>query len=214
MRLYLIRHAESQNNALPESQRVEDPGITELGYRQARHLAERVGGLGLTKLFTSPFLRTLQTTSPIYEATKLTPNVRVALHEEGGCYSGHTPENMAGRPGMGRSDIEREFPGFIVSAELGDGGWWTSALHESNELASRRAARLFQRTVDEFSDTDEQVAFVMHADIKMLFLQQFHSEPLDLPSNTSITAIQITAGDCRLVDYNCVRHLPDELVSC
>lgn len=214
MRLYLIRHAESQNNALPESQRVEDPGITELGYRQARHLAERVGGLGLTKLFTSPFLRTLQTTSPIYEATKLTPNVRVALHEEGGCYSGHTPENMAGRPGMGRSDIEREFPGFIVSAELGDGGWWTSALHESHELASRRAARLFQRTVDEFSDTDEQVAFVMHADIKMLFLRQFHSEPLDLPSNTSITAIQITAGDCRLVDYNCVRHLPDELVSC
>ena len=214
MRLYLIRHAESQNNALPESQRVEDPGITELGYRQARHLAERVGGLGLTKLFTSPFLRTLQTTSPIYEATKLTPNVRVALHEEGGCYSGHTPENMAGRPGMGRSDIEREFPGFIVSAELGDGGWWTSASHESHELASRRAARLFQRTVDEFSDTDEQVAFVMHADIKMLFLRQFHSEPLDLPSNTSITAIQITAGDCRLVDYNCVRHLPDELVSC
>ena len=121
MRLYLIRHAESQNNALPESQRVEDPGITELGYRQARHLAERVSGLGLTKLFTSPFLRTLQTTSPIYEATRLTPNVRVALHEEGGCYSGYTPENMAGRPGMGRSDIEREFPGFIVSA--GIGGW-------------------------------------------------------------------------------------------
>jgi len=214
MRLYLIRHAESQNNALPESQRVEDPGITELGYRQARHLAERVGGLGLTKLFTSPFLRTLQTTSPIYEATKLTPNVRVALHEEGGCFSGYTPENMAGRPGMGRSDIEREFPGFIVSAELGDGGWWTSALHESHELAGRRAAQLFRRTVDEFSDTDEQVAFVMHADIKMLFLQQFHSEPLDLPSNTSITAIQIDAGDCRLVDYNCVRHLPDKLVTC
>jgi 2,3-bisphosphoglycerate-dependent phosphoglycerate mutase len=214
MRLYLIRHAESQNNALPESQRVEDPGITELGYRQARHLAERVGGLGLTKLFTSPFLRTLQTTSPIYEATRLTPNVRVALHEEGGCYSGYTPENMAGRPGMGRSDIEREFPGFIVSAELGDGGWWTSALHESHELAGRRAAQLFQRTVDEFSDTDEHVAFVMHADIKMLFLQQFHSEPLDLPSNTSITAIQLSAGDCRLVDYNCVRHLPDDLVTC
>jgi hypothetical protein len=54
----------------------------------------------------------------------------------------------------------------------------------------------------------------MHADIKVLFLQQFHSEPLDLPSNTSITAIQLSAGDCRLVDYNCVRHLPDDLVTC
>ena len=214
MQLYLIRHAESQNNALPESERVEDPGITELGYRQARHLAERIGGLGLTKLFTSPFLRTLQTTRPIFEATRLTPDVRVALHEEGGCYSGHTPENMAGRPGMSRSDIEREFPGYVISADMDDRGWWTSPLHESHELASRRAAQLFQHTVDEFSGTDEQVAFVMHADIKLLFLQQFHPERLELPSNTSVTAIQITAGDCRLVDYTCVRHLPGELITC
>lgn len=213
MRLYLIRHAESQNNALPECQRVEDPGITALGYRQARHLATRIRDLGLTKLFTSPFLRTLQTTSPIYDTTKLTPNVRVALHEEGGCYSGHTPESMAGRPGMGRADIEREFPGFVVSTDMDDRGWWTSELHESHDLARRRAAQLFQRTVDEFSGTDERVAFVMHADIKLLFLQQFHSERLLLPSNTSITAVEITAGECSLEDFNCVQHLPDELIT-
>ena len=35
MELYLIRHAQSQNNALPEEQRVEDPGLTELGNQQA-----------------------------------------------------------------------------------------------------------------------------------------------------------------------------------
>ncbi len=213
MRLYLIRHAESQNNALPESQRVEDPGITEQGYRQAEHLATRVRELGLTKLFTSPFRRTLQTTSPIYEATKLTPSVRVALHEEGGCYTGHTVENMAGRPGMGRSDIEREFPGFAVSADMDDRGWWTSELHESHALARRRAEALFRRTVDEFGGTDERVAFVMHADIKLLFIQQFHSERLELPSNTSITAIEIAAGECRLEEFNYVGHLPDELVT-
>ena len=213
MRLYLIRHAQSQNNALPESQRVEDPGITELGHQQSRHLAKRVGELGLTKLFTSPFRRTLQTTSPIFEATKLTPNVRVALHEQGGCYIGHTPENMAGRPGMSRLEIEREFPGYAVSADIDDQGWWTSELYESQESARHRATGLFQRTLDEFSGTDERVAFVMHADIELLFLQQFHSEWLDVPSNTSVTTIQITAGDCRLEDYNCVRHLPDEFVT-
>ena len=213
MRLYLIRHAQSQNNALPESQRVEDPGITELGHRQSRHLAKRVGELGLTKMFTSPFRRTLQTTGPLYEATKLTPNVRVALHEQGGCYSGHTPENMAGRPGMSRVEIKREFPGYAVSADINDQGWWVSELYESQESARRRASDLFQYTVDEFSGTDEQVAFVMHADIMLLFLQQFHSEWLDLPSNTSVTAIRITAGDCRLEDYDCVRHLPGELIT-
>jgi 2,3-bisphosphoglycerate-dependent phosphoglycerate mutase len=213
MHLYLIRHAQSQNNALPESQRVEDPGITELGHRQAKHLAERIGELGLTKLFTSPFRRTLQTTSPIFTVTKLTPNVRVALHEQGGCYSGHTPENMAGRPGMRRSEIECEFPGYGVSDDINDQGWWTSELYESRESARRRATALFQRTLDEFSGTDERVAFVMHADIKLLFLQQFHSERLDVPANTSVTAIRITDGDCRLEDYDCVRHLPAELVT-
>jgi 2,3-bisphosphoglycerate-dependent phosphoglycerate mutase len=213
MRLYLIRHAQSQNNALPESQRVEDPGITRLGHQQARHLGKRMGELGLTKLFTSPFLRTLQTTSPIFEATKLTPSVRVELHEQGGCYIGHTAEDMAGRPGMGRSEIEGEFPGYAVSADVDDRGWWTSGLYESQELATRRATALFQQTLDEFSGTRERVAFVMHADIELLFLRQFHSEWLDVPANTSITAIQITAGDCRLEDYNCIRHLPAELVT-
>jgi len=213
MQLYLIRHAQSQNNALPESQRVEDPGITGLGYEQSKHLAERIDELGLTKLFTSPFRRTLQTTSPIYEATKLTPNVRVALHEQGGCYIGHTAETMAGRPGMSRVEIEQEFPGYAVSADVDDRGWWTSDLYESQELARRRAAALFRQTLDEFSGTQERVAFVMHADIALLFLQQFHSESLDLPANTSITAIQVTARDCRLEDYNCVRHLPEELIT-
>ena len=213
MRLFLIRHAESQNNALPESQRVEDPHITELGHRQASHLARRVGELGLTKLFTSPFRRTLQTTSPIYEATKLVPNVRVALHEEGGCYSGHTPENMAGRPGMNRSDIEREFPGYLVSTDMDDRGWWTSEFHENHASASRRAAQLVQHTVEEFGGTDERVAFVMHGDIKRLFLEQFHVGGLDLPANASVTEIAITAEGCRLENYNCVRHLPGELIT-
>ena len=35
MQLYLIRHAESENNARPEHDRVEDPSITTLGRRQA-----------------------------------------------------------------------------------------------------------------------------------------------------------------------------------
>jgi 2,3-bisphosphoglycerate-dependent phosphoglycerate mutase len=213
MRLYLIRHAQSQNNALPESQRVEDPGITGLGHEQATLLAKRVDELGLTKLFTSPFRRTLQTTAPIYEATTLTPNVRVALHEQGGCYIGHTAENMAGRSGMSRLEIEQEFPGYAVSADVDDRGWWTSDLHESQELARRRATALFQQTLEEFSGTQERVAFVMHADIALLFLQQFHSEWLDVPANTSITAIRITSGDCRLEEFDCVRHLPEELIT-
>ncbi|TDJ18126.1 MAG: histidine phosphatase family protein [Gammaproteobacteria bacterium] len=213
MQLFLIRHAQSQNNAMPESERVEDPGITELGHQQARYLAKRVGELRLTKLFTSPFRRTLQTTIPIVEATKITPNVRVDLHEIGGCYSGHTPETIAGQPGMSRSEIEREFPGFNVAADINGQGWWASKPFESQESARHRAIGLLQCTLDEFIHTDERVAFVMHADIKLLFLQQIHSEWLDVPCNTSVTTIHITTGHYRLEDYNYIRHLPNELIT-
>jgi len=60
MDLYLVRHAQSQNNALPERLRVADPDLTDLGHQQAARLAERVRSLKLTRLLTSPFRRALR----------------------------------------------------------------------------------------------------------------------------------------------------------
>jgi hypothetical protein len=114
---------------------------------------------------------------------------------------------------MSRLEIEREFPGFIVSADINGQGWWASKPFENQESARHRAIGLLQRTLDEFIHTDERVAFVMHADIKLLFLQLFHSELLDVSCNTSVTTIHITTGICRLEDYNYIRHLPDELIT-
>ena len=66
MELYLIRHAQSLNNALPEEQRVEDPGLTELGLQQADCLGKWIGTLALTKVITSPFRRALETAKRIH----------------------------------------------------------------------------------------------------------------------------------------------------
>ena len=98
MELYLIRHAQSENNAQPEEQRVEDPALTAMGRRQAGLLADWITSLNLTRLITSPFLRTLETTEAIRQATRLTPEVRVQLHEQGGCYRGYGPDGREGRP--------------------------------------------------------------------------------------------------------------------
>ena len=47
MKLYIIRHAQSINNALAnQMDRVCDPSLTELGYRQAEIVAQHlVGGI-------------------------------------------------------------------------------------------------------------------------------------------------------------------------
>ena len=82
MQLYLIRHGQSENNALAgESPETADPGLTRTGQAQARsvalhlrHCADKtdvrdglVGepGYGLGRLFCSPMLRALETARPI-----------------------------------------------------------------------------------------------------------------------------------------------------
>ena len=99
MELYLIRHAQSLNNALSSQDRVEDPPLTEIGQRQCDHLAKWIPSLKLTRLVTSPFLRTLQTADHIGRSVRLAPEVRIELHEQGGCVSGPTREFFVGRPG-------------------------------------------------------------------------------------------------------------------
>jgi 2,3-bisphosphoglycerate-dependent phosphoglycerate mutase len=213
MLLYLIRHAQSQNNALPEEQRVEDPGITELGREQAKCLAEWMPSLQLTRLYTSPFRRTLQTTEPICRTTSLTPEVRTALHEKGGCYHGYTPKNIVGRPGMTAAQIESEFPGFRIAGDIDGQGWWNSKPYETEQAARMRAGVLYQRTREEFANTDERVAFVMHADVKVLFLEHLDFDVPECPCNTSVTTIQITPEGNRLEEFNRVAHLPADSVT-
>lgn len=213
MQLFLIRHAQSQNNALPEEERVEDPGLTELGHQQAEFLADWIPSLNLTRLITSPFRRTLLTTEPIRQAISLIPEVRVEIHEQGGCYRGHRVDNIVGAPGMTRRDIETEFSGYRVADDIDGEGWWQSKPHESGEAARARAARLLEQTRREFAHTNERVAFVMHADIKLLFLSQFHSEPIDVPCNTSVTEIEFTASSQRIEAFNQIAHLPDHMVT-
>lgn len=213
MQLYLIRHAQSYNNALPEEERVEDPGLTDLGHQQAEHLGEWISSLKLTRLITSPFRRTLMTTEPIRRATSLIPEVRIDLHEQGGCYSGHSFGNMVGRPGMTRHEIESEFSGFRVGDDMHTAGWWQSKPYETWEEARIRAARLLEWTKREFAHTDERVAFVMHADIKRLFLSHLNADPFDVPCNTSVTEIEFTSNSHHLRIFNQYIHLPEHCVT-
>ena len=92
MQLYLIRHAESENNAKPERLRVEDPPISSLGRQQAKCLGQWVRTLSVDILITSPFLRTLETTREVVNGATHHVHVWHDLFEQGGCYRGHGPD--------------------------------------------------------------------------------------------------------------------------
>src|SRR5262249_11293158 len=107
MQLLIIRHAQSSNNHLANDieydeymeKRVPEPPLTELGQRQAQLLAEHLAdaahpevaheklpgsaspGYGITHLYCSPMLRTLQTALPISEAIGVQPEIWIDVHE-------------------------------------------------------------------------------------------------------------------------------------
>ena len=62
MKLYFVRHGESEANILHEiSNRGWKHGLTEKGREQSRQLAQNLSASGISKIFTSPLRRAVET---------------------------------------------------------------------------------------------------------------------------------------------------------
>lgn len=108
MQLYIIRHAQSVNNAIwaatgSGNGRLSDPPITDLGHQQARHLADHLAnaktnlsddyadisnrsGFVLTHLYSSLMLRAVQTGHYIADTLDMPLHAWEIIHEWGGIY--------------------------------------------------------------------------------------------------------------------------------
>jgi len=143
--VWLARHGDRQDFADPgwaaTADRPFDPPLSALGRRQARALARRLASEPLAHLFSSPFLRCVETTSPIADALEL------AIALDDGLSEWLNREWFPERPAlMDPAAAARCFPRVDPAycsrgaAEHGEGG----------EQALRRAGRLARRLVDEF----------------------------------------------------------------
>jgi 2,3-bisphosphoglycerate-dependent phosphoglycerate mutase len=219
MEFYLIRHAQSVNNALPDEQRIEDPPLTEKGHAQAAALAEWIKAAGLTQLISSPFRRALQTAEYIRRETGLAPRVWVDLHEQGGCCSGYEAITYTGRPGLNAAELLAEFPGYTLPPDIDGEGWWKSRPYERVHEAQLRAVRLIERLRTDYGGKQERVAFVSHGTFKQILLgEMFGASVLERNwlgdvYNTAVTKVTIPEGRPRLVFFNAVGHLPLELIT-
>ncbi len=218
MKLYLIRHAESANNARAEHLREEDPPISPQGQLQADHLARWMEALEPDVLITSPFLRTLQTTRPIIERNPQTVFVWHDVFERGGCYSGFG-HSAVGAAGMGRAAIEGFFGECkcVVDDTIGEQGWWFGRNRETDSEAECRVDSLADRIVDQFGGSGKVVAIVMHADIKRLLLRrlltQINVDSLGPLLNVGVTRLSLDGETWTLDWFNSVSHLPVNLIA-
>lgn len=82
MKLYFVRHGESEANVLKVfSNRGLRHGLTHKGQQQAQVLAQALRGVPVTGLFSSPLLRARQTAEILAQALGLTYQVTDALRE-------------------------------------------------------------------------------------------------------------------------------------
>ena len=213
MPLLLIRHAQSINNSLPEDQRSDDPGLTELGREQARRLGERLSAWQPDRLLTSAFRRTLETTAAVAEASGVRPEVLVDVHEQGGCQAGPSPEVYQGRPGMTREQIVNEFGDWTLPEAIDEQGWWKCRGWERPDEAEVRARRVAAELVSEFADCATRVAVVTHGMFKPILVSALLGRPFvgnewlgDL-NNTSVSQLGLSAAGSTLDSYNDTAHL-------
>lgn len=248
MQLLIIRHAQSTNNALADyvtgyddymEKREPEPPITETGQRQAQLVAEHLAGdthpeanhertlahdsrgYGVTRLYCSPMLRTLQTAQPISQALQLQPEIWPDIHEHGGLFHGNPRSSVpvTNFSGMTRQEYIDSFPGYVLPPVLTEQGWWFGGYEEMagcNERALRAA-----QTLHEWAETtpDERIAIVSHgtfidALLKALFKQDFESLLGYYHYNTAITRVDWTQRGYMVLRYlNRTQHLPVELIT-
>ena len=241
MELYIIRHAQSLNNAMPDDQlRVPDAPLTDLGQAQAQRLAdylrdgrnrdpwynpstgysklEHEADWGITHLYVSPMTRALQTCRPIAAALGLKPEIWIETHEHGGVYQ-QRPEGITGYPGRTRAEMTADFPDYVLPERISDAGWWNAA--RGSETMPEAIGRAVQVAADlrRRADRDERILLVTHgtfidALIKALFAQIPTRAMFYLHYNTAITRIDFVERERLLVRYlNRIAHLPPEMVS-
>lgn len=221
VQLYLIRHAESENNAKPGYQRTEDPNITAIGRLQAQHLADWVKTLKFDVLITSPVRRALQTTRFIVDATKQHVHVWDSVFEQGGIYPGFGPEATKGGAGLSRSDVVKyacdDHERCTLDESIVESGWWGGRNRETAEEMVQRAESVIARIVQEFGDSKQVVLAVIHADFKRELLGQLigwqSSGEFGNLANTGITKLVYRQTHWQLDWFNAVSHLPAKLIT-
>ena len=238
MELYLIRHAQSENNALWEQSgsnqgRNMDPGLSDLGSQQALALAQFLAqgngsagieadfhnrkGFNFSHLYSSLMLRSVMTGAIIAEVLAVPLIAWPDWHEGGGIYLADQDTNEpVGQAGKDRAYFEENYPDLVLPADLGDEGWWNRPFEERParwERARRVQRELFRR----HGDTSDRVAVVTHGGFSNYFLKTLFETSPDQPlwfmfNNAAITRVDFNE-EVRLVYLNRVDYLPEELIS-
>lgn len=191
--IYLVRHGESEWNALGRWQGQADPPLTPRGVRQARHLAEHFPHVDVTHVFASDLERARATAAPFAARFGLETRIEPVLREiDVGSWSGLT-----------RAQILERDPQALERYALGEVGWEGGESFAEHEERAMRAVRMLEGV-----DTDGVVVAVSHGGtiraLMRILLDLPHGDRWKLtgPGHTSLSHVTRGALGWRLVTFN------------
>lgn len=113
MEIYIVRHGESIANTLVHKD-IPDSALTTKGEEQADKLNEILKTKEITKIYSSPLIRALQTAQPLARSVNLKINVRKELseHREGSNYIG-----------LKKKELLNKFPEAVFDFKFNKDGW-------------------------------------------------------------------------------------------
>jgi 2,3-bisphosphoglycerate-dependent phosphoglycerate mutase len=241
MRIFFVRHGQSENNALwartqSRQGRLADPVITDLGRRQLTYTAQFLdycltGDLsatsdpscctmesGVVYLFCSLMERSVQSAEIIAERLNLPLMASLNIHENGGIYNHHPEsEEPMGESGNSRAYYECNYPDLILPKEMNDAGWWNRPF-EKQEDSTLRALRVLQTLRERHGHSGDTIILVSHGGFYNYFLSAVLgvSRPEHVwfeLFNGAVTLIQYEEDSANIMYCNRYNFIPSDLVS-
>jgi 2,3-bisphosphoglycerate-dependent phosphoglycerate mutase len=242
MRIFFVRHGQSDNNALwartqSHHGRVPDPDLTELGKRQLAYTAQFLdyclsgeNGFagdpsyastesGVVYLFCSLMERSIQSGVIIADRLNLPLVAYPDIHETGGIFS-YDPDNeeYTGMVGSTPAFLQNRYPELLFPKEMEmNKGWWDKPF-EKNEDSTTRAKRLVDTLKERHLESADTVILVSHGGFYNHFMWQVLG--IQRPERTwfelfngAITLVDLDEERSSVVYCNRYSFMPTEIVT-
>ncbi len=200
MRIFLIRHGESEWNRSRRYTGQQDVRLSALGQEQARRVGQRLTNEPLTAIYASPLQRARDTANAIGKVKRLPVTLRAELAEiHHGLWEGLTVEQ-----------VTQQFPDELAR--------WRTTPHDVMMPAGESVAQVAVRAGSAFehivtAHCDDTLAICSHEAVLQVILLRALDLPLEYYGkwcfeNAAITLLERSAQGCfRLAFLNDTCHL-------
>lgn len=206
-KVYIVRHCETDGNALKIFQGHTDNDINEMGAKQLVALGEKFKDIPLDKIYTSPLIRAHKTALAISGNLNTPLFIDDGLIEiNGGVYEGKTFE-----------ELKNSYPDF---AEMWESKTWEFA-PENGETMPDAYDRIWNTVTKIVKENEgKTIAIVSHGFVtRSLFCRILYNDikkfrELEYGFNTSVSLLEFEDENTPKIAYlNDLSHLTDDLIN-